>query len=527
MRLLTAVVYLLLSALQSGSIAADQPDAGSDGQLRLNLRTRVGTGEGSGGFHALTETVRWQPETTAIVICDMWDDHYCRAAARRVTEMAPRMNEVIGAARKLGVLIIHCPSGCMDKYADTPGRKLAAQAPKVTTETPLKSWCHLDTNRETELPIDVSEPCDDEKPRDRVRFYSRQIDTLEIHDEDAITDSAEAYYLMRQRGIQNMILMGVHTNMCVLGRPFGIRQMVYQGQNVVLMRDLTDSMYNPRMSPFVSHFTGNDLVTEHIEKHWCPTITSDDILGGQPFRFPSDKRAHLVVVMAENEYKTSQTLPAFARRHLGKDFRVSLVFASTKDRNDVPGIEVLKEADVALWSIRRRTLPKSQMDVVRRFLAAGKPLVAIRTTSHAFCLRAKKPAAGLDEWPEFDREVLGCSYENHHGNKLQTHVWANPGAEKHPVMAGVRTDEFRLYGSLYRSLPVAKAATVLMMGRAGNIATHQPVAWTHTSPAGGRVFYTSLGHPEDFKIPDFDRLLMNAVYWAAGRSRPGSGAGGS
>ena len=93
---------------------------------------------------------------------------------------------------------------------------------------------------------------------------------------------------MRQRGITNVIVMGVHENMCIVNRPFGIRQMVYQGQNVVLMRDMTDTMYDPQQKPYVDHFTGTDLMTWHIEKYWCPTITSDQIIGGSPFRFAAD-----------------------------------------------------------------------------------------------------------------------------------------------------------------------------------------------------------------------------------------------
>src|SRR5207249_2329874 len=106
------------------------------------------------------------------------------------------------------------------------------------------------------------------------RAWSRQIATIEIAPGDAITDSAEAYCLLQQRGIDHVLVMGVHTNMCVLGRPFAIRQLVAQGKQVVLVRDMTDTMYNPKRAPFVSHFTGTDLVVEHIEKYWCPTITS-------------------------------------------------------------------------------------------------------------------------------------------------------------------------------------------------------------------------------------------------------------
>ena len=115
-----------------------------------------------------------------------------------------------------------------------------------------------------------------------------QIDVLKIESGDVITDSAEAYYVMREREIKNVIVMGVHTNMCVLGRLFSIRQMVYQGQSVVLMRDLTDSMYSPKMHPFVNHFQGTDLAIQYIEKYWCPTITSSDFVAKPPFRFADD-----------------------------------------------------------------------------------------------------------------------------------------------------------------------------------------------------------------------------------------------
>ncbi|MGE3807990.1 MAG: isochorismatase family protein, partial [Gemmataceae bacterium] len=193
-------------------------------------RTRVK--DKAGQWIVTYKPLRWNAAETAVILCDMWDDHYCQNAARRVAEMAPVMNEVVKQCRDRGMLIIHCPSGCMDVYKDTAGRKLAQQAPVVPPKVPLKNWCHLDPEREAPLPIDVTEPCDDEKPREKKRFYSKQIDSLEIKPGDAITDSAEAYYLMRQKKIKNVIVMGVHTNMCVLGRPFGIRQLVYQGLNV-------------------------------------------------------------------------------------------------------------------------------------------------------------------------------------------------------------------------------------------------------------------------------------------------------
>ena len=504
---------LLLAVLATASsLMAQQPKS----ELTLHCRTRTEVAEGSDRFRAVTKAVHWKPAETAIVICDMWNNHYCRNAARRVAEMAPRMNQVIKQARKQGVLIIHSPSGCMDQYENMPQRKLAQQAPKFETKVPLQGWCYQNDKHEAALPVTIGQPCDDDGLiRPRVRFFQRQIRTLEIAEGDAITDSAQAFYLMKQRGIKNIIIMGVHTNMCVLGRPFGIRQMVYQGQNVVLMRDMTDTMYNPRDEPFVNHFTGNDLVFEHIERYWCPTITSADFLGGRPFRFPGDKRKHLVVVMAEKGYDTAQTLPPFALRNFGRDFKITCVYANAENRNDIPGIEALNQADLAIWSIRRRTLPAKQLDILRTFVADGKPLVALRTTSHAFCLNQGKPAKGLSEWPEFDREVLGGHYQKDHGNSDPTLVSAAEGMSGHPILTGVRSSEFPVFGSLYSSLPLAENSAPLIFGRAKNIATKEPVAWSRQRPNGGKVFYTSLGHPRDFTLPDFRHLLRNAVYWAA------------
>lgn len=112
-----------------------------------------------------------------------------------------------------------------------------------------------------------------------------------VKDPDAISDDGqEVYNLLEQRGIDQVIIAGVHLNMCVLGRSFAIRQMVTLGKRVMLVRDMTDTMYNSRMKPFVDHFRGTDLVIEHVERHWCPTITSVDLLGGSPFRFRDDAR---------------------------------------------------------------------------------------------------------------------------------------------------------------------------------------------------------------------------------------------
>jgi nicotinamidase-related amidase len=261
--------------------------ARADDGLMLRARERPKSADGS-SFAATEKTLAWNPRETAMVICDMWDTHTCPAAAARVAEMAPRADAVAKALRAKGVLIIHCPSDTMKFYEGTPQRQLAQAAPKVDPPVPLQRSCRLDPDKEAPLPIDDSDGgCDSETTWKKGDPYpwTRQHAAIEIAEGDAITDSAEAYYLMRQRGITNVIVLGVHTNMCVLARPFSIRQMVAQGQRVVLVRDLTDAMYNPKRAPFVSHFRGTELMIEHIEKYWCPSITSADFLGGEAFRF--------------------------------------------------------------------------------------------------------------------------------------------------------------------------------------------------------------------------------------------------
>ena len=487
--------------------------------LTLHARSRTEVELGTNRWHSMTASVEWKPSETCIVVCDMWDDHWCKQSAARVGEMAPMMNEVIKAARAKGLFIIHCPSDTMDFYKDAPQRKLAQSAPVVKTDIPLERWVYLDKTREGDnLPFDDTDGgCDCDPPVKNYRAWSRQHPAIDIADGDAITDSAEAFYLMKQKGIRNVIVMGVHTNMCVLGRPFSIRQMVRQGQNVVLMRDMTDTMYNPAKAPFVSHFTGNDLIAEHIEQYWCPTMTSTDFVGGAPFRFKDDTRKHIAILMSEPEYKTEISLTEFARTELGKDFKVSLVYGDSKDGNILPGLEVLHSADLVLFSMRRRTLRPEQLAMIRQFIASGKPVVGIRTANHSFCLRNKPAPEGRADWPEFDRDVIGGSYTNHHDAGPETKVTLPDAAVPAALLDGVRVDELVGRGSLYQVSPLQPTASPVLIGSIADQPS-EPIAWLNKRADGGTTFYTSLGHLEDFEQTAFRRLLKNACVVLSGQS---------
>jgi nicotinamidase-related amidase len=265
--------------------------------LKLNLRS---PGKGSGKSETKTELVKWEAEKTAIIICDMWDDHWCKSAARRVGEMAPALNKTVEIAREKGVFIIHAPSSVVDFYKGTPQRKLAQNSPFAKAPIKLSTsprwgtaWCWTDGKHEGVLPIDDSDMgCSCKGKKCEIReAWKRQNKLIDIFAGDALTDNGqETYNLLAERKIDNVILCGVHLNMCVLGRPFAIRQMVKVGKNVALMRDMTDTMYNPERPPGVDHFTGTDLVVKHVEKYWCPSFASTDITGKEAFRFKEDKR---------------------------------------------------------------------------------------------------------------------------------------------------------------------------------------------------------------------------------------------
>ena len=226
--------------------------------------------------------LRWDVAQTAIIICDMWDAHTCSLSAQRVAAMAPRMNQVVSAARSLGVMIVHAPSDTMKFYEGTPWRERMKRAPMAPSSTPILARCGREPIEERTFPIDDSAGgCDDPAPKKETGPpypWTREHSAIDVVGFDGVSDNGqEIYNFFKQEGITNVALMGVHTNICILNRSFGIRQMTRLGFQVALVRDLTDCMYDPRTRPFVSHARGTELVIEHIEARWCPSILSNDL----------------------------------------------------------------------------------------------------------------------------------------------------------------------------------------------------------------------------------------------------------
>ena len=243
--------------------------------LHLHLRSQILAADARGYNHweVITTGKVVPAAATAIIICDMWDRHWSRGATERVAAMAPRMNEAITVARAKGVQIIHAPTDTMAFYAGTPARQRMLDVSHVEPPASLE---HPDPP----LPVDASDGGSDTGEMPWFRAWSHQHPAIMIDQErDGISDDGdEIYSFILQRGIEQILLMGVHTNMCVLGRPFAIKAMVRRAIPVALVRDLTDAMYNPAMPPYVSHEEGTRLVIGYIEKFWCPTISSADLV---------------------------------------------------------------------------------------------------------------------------------------------------------------------------------------------------------------------------------------------------------
>jgi type 1 glutamine amidotransferase len=213
----------------------------------------------------------------------------------------------------------------------------------------------------------------------------------------------------------------------------------------------------------------------------------------------------VVFVSGEEEYSSAKTLPAFAK-FLETNYEFKTICLERKSNPDtIDGLDALDRADLLIIFARRMTLPEEQLARFQKYFESGKPVIGLRTASHAF-----------QNWLVFDKQVLGGNYQNHYGKELTPKITRNPTAKEHPILRGV-PETFSSAGSLYRNTPLQTITTLLLTG---TIPDHtEPVAWTHDYH-GARVFYTSLGHERDFEDEAFRRLLVNAVHWALNRPAP-------
>ena len=218
----------------------------------------------------------------------------------------------------------------------------------------------------------------------------------------------------------------------------------------------------------------------------------------------------VVLISGEYEYESAKTLPAF-KEYLERRYPVHCLCLERSRNEDIPGLEALDKADLVILFVRRMTLPEDELNRIKKYLESGRPLIGLRTASHAF-----------ENWKQFDQDVLGGNYHMHYGDKLVATIGVVPEAADHPILKGVEK-EFVAGGSLYRNAPLPDSSKVLLTGRIADQPA-EPVAWIHDY-RGTRVFYTSLGHPKDFETPSFKQLLVNAIFWTLNRPVPESSTG--
>lgn len=257
------------------------------------------------------------------------------------------------------------------------------------------------------------------------------------------------------------------------------------------------------------------------------------LLASPLVRGASDAKPHAVFVIGTPHYNPSDSMGPLALQ-LAKDFgfKTTVIdpdYNPEKNEKGLPGLEVLGKADVAIFYTRFLTLPAGQLKHITDYLESGKPVVGIRTTTHAF---QYPQGHALEKWNDgFGRDAMGSKYFIHGQGGTVVEK-----AQDHEILTGVDLKEPRQTpGTLYLS-ELPKDATVLLRGtgafkRTGEITnsfgTHQieaemtdDVAWTWTNGWGGKVFGTTIGHPGAFADENWVRFLINGIHWAASKPVP-------
>jgi type 1 glutamine amidotransferase len=245
----------------------------------------------------------------------------------------------------------------------------------------------------------------------------------------------------------------------------------------------------------------------------------------------SQSAPHVVFVTGDDEYRSEITMPMIAAileaRH---GIRASIAYArpEPQTKTNIEGLDALASADLMVMFTRFRALPEDQVAKILAYVESGKPIVGLRTTTHAFLYPDGHQRQPLNDG--FGRDVFGQKWITHHGSQSTTDVTVRASNASHPILHGVAP--FRARSWLYHVAPLNGEATVLLEGtsvnsnkanRQAEYPPTQPVAWTRQYKQA-RVFFTTLGHPEDFAAAPMRRLVLNGILWALGKDVPAGGA---
>lgn len=247
---------------------------------------------------------------------------------------------------------------------------------------------------------------------------------------------------------------------------------------------------------------------------------------------PKKKEKPLVVfVLGDHEYSGEVTMPFIAEeleKNYGMQVKILNAYPNQNSEENIPGLNALCEADLAVFYLRWRRLPEEQVKEIENYLKTGKPVMGLRTSTHAFNYPEGHP---LEKWNAFGEIAFNSppgwekKGHTHYGHESTTEVSVIPDAKNHPVLTGV-DDNFSAQSWLYTVLPdyPLEPSEWLLMGKPLNPddpeAIDHPVAWTGVNSYGAPFFMTTLGHPEDFKEEAMQRLLINATHWLLDKPAP-------
>lgn len=248
----------LLALLIGGSILA--------ADLELTFQTRDPE---TGAIIKSVESV--DPRRVGVIAVDVWNFHWCKTATMRVDAIVPRLNKALEAARALGMTVMLCPSDVVDNYVGYPQRESVLALPLIPVPTVVEVTCP---------PVPDAGGCACGRERCAVNYgWDGMHPALRIGDADLMPDTqAEVYALCRKLGLTHLIYVGFHTQVCLLGKPMGLKAMKSAGLRCVLARDMTDA--HPGYDP-ARDFTpdlNTEQVVEHFEKHLAPTISFQEEL---------------------------------------------------------------------------------------------------------------------------------------------------------------------------------------------------------------------------------------------------------
>lgn len=256
-------------------------------------------------------------------------------------------------------------------------------------------------------------------------------------------------------------------------------------------------------------------------------------------RTAQKKKFNVVFVTGDDEYRSEITMPMIEQvlTEKARQFKCTVLYAvdpekgehNSKYKQNIKGLEALKTADLAVFFLRFRALPDDQLKLILDYVNSGKPIIGLRTTTHAFRYPQGHKHWNLNEG--FGRDVFGQKWIVHHGHKSHTEVSVIPEMKDHSILRGIK-DPISCISWLYHVTPLVGDCKPLLIGKSINsnkikkqdkYPLTQPVAWIKTYK-GARVFFTTLGHPKDFEDSSVRRLLLNAIYWALDQEVPQGGA---